>query len=366
MGKTVTGNRIPLYQQVAKKLKQEVRCGRYEPGKPLPTVRRLSEEYAVSLRVIQQAIGHLKQEGAVVTHQGKGMLVADADSCKKASFLFGLVQPFSPEVAFCQQVVLYAEEAFDNRDNLMIVRSSKGQEVAERDVVKHLIHNGVQGVLLWPMENTPNGEFFQKISERTPVVLIDRKLPKSSLPSVTLDMLQAGKDVCEHFLGRLKKKRLLVLMDNLQISPDFEFIQGMQEKALEMSRMVDLTVTQLPITDFISELNRADYSSVETYRRVVAKLVIDGKFDAVFCPQEEFLESVVIETGMGQEIQELTLGAMTGPVLTRGRKYNEFGVVRWMWDFPEMISQAANILQHWVISGKRPAESVQIRIPLME
>ena len=362
MTKAITGNKIPLYRQVVQSLKQGIRRGKFQAGKPLPTVRRLSEEYGVSLRVIQQAICYLKENGTIVTHHGRGMLVASSEPCRKTSFLFGLIQPFSSEMAFEQQVITYAEEAFNNRDNLMVVRSSKGQGAYERKLAEHLLNNGIQGILLWPVENSPNAEYFQKLSERIPVVVVDRKLNDSDLPLVSLDMYQAGMDICEYFLKKINKKRLLVLVDNLQISTGQRFINGMQEQACKMSKMTNLTVTQLPISDFIQELNRADYSSVETYREVIAQLVIDDKYDAIFCPQEEFLESVIIETGMGDEIPDLTLGSMTGPILTRGRAYNEFGVVRWVWDFPQMISQAADLLQQWVLEGKKPIRDTRIKI----
>lgn len=363
MAKAVIGNNVPLYKQIATKIKQDIRSGRYLSGENMPALRKLGGDYGVSLKVVQQAVALLRQDGAVVTHQGRGITVADAESCKKTSFLFGLIQPFSPAVAFGQQVVLYAEEAFDNRDNLMVIRSSKGIAAAERDIVEHLVHNGVQGILLWPVDHNPNAEYLERISKETPIVLIDRKLPNAtSIPSVTLDMFGAGQDICRHFFQTLGRKRLLVLMDNLQISPDFDLIEGIQRKAMDLSRMADVTVTQLPISKFIRELNLSDYSSVETFRCTVAKLLINDQFDAVFCPQEEFLESVMIETGMVDQIKGIALGSMTGPVQTRGRKYNETGVFRWVWDFPKMISTAADLLQEWRLSGKRVAGNMQIHV----
>lgn len=365
MTQAITGNKIPLYRQVVQSLKQGIRRGKFQTGKPLPTVRKLSEEYGVSIRVIQQAICSLREDGTIVTHHGRGMLVANSDSCRKTSLLFGLIQPFHSGSAFGQQVVLYAEEAFSNRENLMVIRSSKGQVAHERKLAEHLLHNGIQGILLWPVENSPNAEYFQQLSEKIPVVVVDRKLNGSHLPFVSLDMYQAGMDICEYFFNTIKKKRLLVILDNLQISPEQKFIHGMQEQARNISQMTNLTVTQFPISSFIRELNHADYSSVETYRAAVRQLIADGKYDGIFCPQEEFLESVIIETGMANEIPNLTLGSMTGPILTRSRAYNEFGVVRWVWDFPEMISQAADLLQRWVLEGKTPIRDTRINIRIL-
>src|SRR5690554_6881858 len=103
MAKAVIGNNVPLYKQIATKIKQDIRSGRYLSGENMPALRKLGGDYGVSLKVVQQAVALLRQDGAVVTHQGRGITVADAESCKKTSFLFGLIQPFSPAVAFGQQ-----------------------------------------------------------------------------------------------------------------------------------------------------------------------------------------------------------------------------------------------------------------------
>jgi hypothetical protein len=74
------------------------------------------------------------------------------------------------------------------------------------------------------------------------------------------------------------------------------------------------------------------------------------------------LESVIIEPDLDKQFPGLKLASMTGPELTRSRKYNEFGVIRWLCDFPHMFSSAADLLQQWVLTRKRPTENISIPI----
>jgi hypothetical protein len=155
---------------------------------------------------------------------------------------------------------------------------------------------------------------------------------------------------------------MLVVMDNLVISSNQILIQGLSEQASMMGRMTDMTIIQLPITDFIKHLNVGDYSLVETYKELIERQLKEGEYDCVFCPQEEFLESVIIEPDLDKQFPGLKLASMTGPELTRSRKYNEFGVIRWLCDFPHMFSSAADLLQQWVLTRKRPTENISIPI----
>ncbi|NLE28989.1 MAG: GntR family transcriptional regulator [Phycisphaerae bacterium] len=357
-----TGNKIPLYQQIKQNLKQRVKMGVYNEGSSLPSLRVLSKEFGVSPGLVQQAIYGLESEGLLAVQHGKGVRVLEKKSSESVAISFGFIQPYVEYMTFEGQIIHYAEKVFDRRNNFMIPKSSEGMASREREIVEHFVQNGVKGIILWPIDNDPNGEFFQNMSHRIPVVLVDRMVDGADLPSVVLDTHEAGCDVARHILGKLNCRRLLVLMDNLVISTNRDLIQGLSEQASEMGRMMDLTVMHLPITDFIQRLNVGDYSQVNMYIELVERQIREGGYDCIFCPQEEFLESVIIEPDMDKKFPELKLASMTGPMLTRSRKYNEFGVIRWVWDFPQMISSAADILQQWVLRRKRPTENVSIQI----
>jgi DNA-binding GntR family transcriptional regulator len=65
----------PPFQQVANALRAAIRTRRFEPGEKLPSLNELSKSYGVSLMTVQKAIGVIRDEGLIISRQGKGSFV---------------------------------------------------------------------------------------------------------------------------------------------------------------------------------------------------------------------------------------------------------------------------------------------------
>jgi GntR family transcriptional regulator len=66
----------PLYMQVARKLIQDVRDGRYQVDQALPSERVLSEQLDISRVTARKAIDQLVEQGLVVRRRGSGNYIA--------------------------------------------------------------------------------------------------------------------------------------------------------------------------------------------------------------------------------------------------------------------------------------------------
>ena len=66
----------PLYMQVARKLIDDVRAGRYQVDQALPSERLLSEQLDVSRVTARKAIDQLVGQGLVVRRRGSGNYIA--------------------------------------------------------------------------------------------------------------------------------------------------------------------------------------------------------------------------------------------------------------------------------------------------
>jgi GntR family transcriptional regulator len=66
----------PLYLQLARKLTQDVRDGRYRAEQALPSERMLSEQLDVSRVTARKAIDQLVEQGLVVRKRGSGNYIA--------------------------------------------------------------------------------------------------------------------------------------------------------------------------------------------------------------------------------------------------------------------------------------------------
>lgn len=65
----------PPFQQVANALRAAIRTLRFRPGDQLPSLKELSTTYDVSLMTVQKALAVLRDEGLVISRQGKGTYV---------------------------------------------------------------------------------------------------------------------------------------------------------------------------------------------------------------------------------------------------------------------------------------------------
>jgi GntR family transcriptional regulator len=74
-GSEVSDN-SPLYMQIARKLIDDVRTGRYQVDQALPSERTLSEQLNVSRVTARKAIDQLVEQGLVVRRRGSGNYIA--------------------------------------------------------------------------------------------------------------------------------------------------------------------------------------------------------------------------------------------------------------------------------------------------
>ncbi|WP_312871649.1 winged helix-turn-helix domain-containing protein [Amycolatopsis acididurans] len=67
-----------LYEMMANHLAARIEAGELTPNTPLPSERRLADEYGVSLGTARHATRLLRYRGLVITIRSKGTYVADS------------------------------------------------------------------------------------------------------------------------------------------------------------------------------------------------------------------------------------------------------------------------------------------------
>ncbi len=361
----VQGNKISLSVQVAQTLKQRVRTGLYPSGNPLPSLRILSREFKVSQGVVQQAVRKLEENGIVKAHHGKGIMVEGNQPCEKTAIIFGVIHPYLNSMGFTRHILGYVDDAFAERSNFAIVRSSKDHPDLEREIAQHLVDNGARGLILWPASDDHNGEFFMSLARHIPVVLVDRLLPGAKLPTVVLDYLALGEEICEVLLNKMKHRRLLVLMDNLRISPYEEINQGIEITARRLERVPDVTVVNMALSRLSPKYGESDFSEVPEYARQVRQLLAEGKYDAMFCTQAEFADYVCAQSGLMDEFPGVRMATIQGGgPRDRSVKYTQLNCLEWIADSGRLISQAVDLVQRWVLLRQTPTEVVRLKMKM--
>lgn len=71
---------IPIYQQIAEQLKEDILTGKLKEGEYLPSIRGLAKDLKISVITTMKAYELLADEGLVTAMQGKGFYVNAQDS----------------------------------------------------------------------------------------------------------------------------------------------------------------------------------------------------------------------------------------------------------------------------------------------
>lgn len=71
---------VPIYQQIADQLKEDILSGKRKEGECLPSIRGLAKNLKISVITTMKAYELLAEEGLVTAMQGKGFYVNAQDS----------------------------------------------------------------------------------------------------------------------------------------------------------------------------------------------------------------------------------------------------------------------------------------------
>ena len=156
---------------------------------------------------------------------------------------------------------------------------------------------------------------------------------------------------------------MLCLIDNLNISPYQMLMQGLRDEAKDMGRSEDMTIVQMGLSEFVADLSIHNFSRVNGFKEKIEKLIGEGGYDTVFCMQEQFFNSVIMQTGLYDKLDNFQWALFSGPHTNPLPDHpNGSSTLKWVIDFPEMISKTADLLQRSVLAGNIANKVVGIEI----
>jgi DNA-binding LacI/PurR family transcriptional regulator len=354
-----TGSKTPKYLQVAQALKKRLSRGEYAEDMQLPTVRTLGTQLGASRNAVHRALQLLNREGVIETQRGVGIRVATAAQ-RKTPLTFGFIYPFSPDEPFSGRIHIVAEKAINSQNNHYIIKSSNGDAAAERAVAEQCLGGGCEGLILWPCPGEENKEFFQEISSRVPLVFVDRVYEGSCQPSVVLDWKGMGRDIVFH-LGQKGFSRVLILEEQLEISSYRELYGSIRETVRKMGLKDRFSIAPMTMYEFNTLYARNPNLAVESYAAKLGLLLEKDRYDAVFTPQDEFLDYIIINTDLAARYPGLTLFGATDTAPTRRSPgFYRRGVYEWVTNMEAMIRKATEILHNKVYLRSRVQQPIRI------
>ena len=209
-----TALQIPRYQQVLESIKNDILCGRYQPGQKLPSEAVLVKRFETSRITVGRALRELRQAGLIKSHAGSGSYV-EAPGSRDEGLLFGLLIPNFGDTEIFGPICQGMSEAPQARKNALLwgnIPADPGsKEEGAWRLCQQYISKKVAGVFFAPLERTARSDETNRrvLSELEragiAVVLLDRCVmpyPKRSAHDmVAIDHRRAGYIITEHLLN---------------------------------------------------------------------------------------------------------------------------------------------------------------------
>ncbi|MEP7274754.1 MAG: GntR family transcriptional regulator [Betaproteobacteria bacterium] len=87
----------PLYKEVKRQMMAGLTRGDWKPGEAVPSERRLSEQFGISIGTVRKAIDELCAENILIRQQGRGTYVASHNRDRMLFYFFHVVPEAGPK-----------------------------------------------------------------------------------------------------------------------------------------------------------------------------------------------------------------------------------------------------------------------------
>lgn len=159
------------YAQIYNHLYEAISSGKFSPGDMLPTEKDMVKQYGVSRITVQRALQMLVDLGYIERIAGKGTFVKAVSSAMVQKNIAVIVPINNPEMTL---VVTGVQQALEQTNFTAKIYFSNEKKTSESDLIKSIIDEGVEGIILYPKSRTENASLYREISKKMPLVFIDK------------------------------------------------------------------------------------------------------------------------------------------------------------------------------------------------
>jgi DNA-binding LacI/PurR family transcriptional regulator len=194
------GNHPRLYRQLAQRLRDDVRAGRY--ANRLPPEPDLARRLEVSRGTLRQALSLLVAEGLLFTVPGRGTFVRSSATTTPASpaGAVGLVLP-SIVRSRAQLLVSGVEEALRQAGYAFLLATSGFDARLETEQIERIVSQGARGLIVYVVDGPFDLPVLRRlVADGLPVVLVDRFVPDLDVDAVSVDNLGGAYAAVQHLI----------------------------------------------------------------------------------------------------------------------------------------------------------------------
>nr|WP_317890236.1 GntR family transcriptional regulator [Paenibacillus sabuli] len=197
----------PKYRRIKQAVQAWLAEARYRAHDKLPSENEIAREFAMSRQTVRQALGELEQEGLLYREQGKGTFVAASAPAPRRvgqALTIGLITTYISDYIF-PVIVRGVESELRAREAGLLLASTDNEKAKERDSLRALLREPVDGLILEPTrsaEGNPNFSAFLALeAQRIPLVMLNERYSDIDAPCLKVDDELGGYRAAEHVMA---------------------------------------------------------------------------------------------------------------------------------------------------------------------
>lgn len=192
--------RLPIYAELASRLREKIKAGSYKPGDWIGSEYKLAMSESISRMTVRRASKILVQEGLIERRPGKGLFVCDGrrSATRRILVLAGNLQ-WEPALQAARGV----QQCSHDLGVEVFLYDAHGQLEQDLEMLRALPGRGYDGAVIISLHGMAFTKAIYELCRlRFPFVLVDQSLQDIDAPSVTADNYAGGYMVGEHLVGR--------------------------------------------------------------------------------------------------------------------------------------------------------------------
>ncbi len=234
----------PKYMFIKDHLTQRFEKESFIPGQKLPTEQDLVTYYDSSRTTIRQSLALLEEEGVIKRIHGSGSYYngETEEVCveeKVTPKLIGLLNFFQLDYIY-PEIIRGIENTISEEGYSLVVASSDPDDVKQTEVIKRLLDQGIDGLILEPNRNLQimkDHPVLKMVEESgIPVVTTHWGISNKRVSTVSNDDVQAGYEAGRYLIERGHKAIGILYKEDIQAGHDryIGFVRALEEAKIEV------------------------------------------------------------------------------------------------------------------------------------
>lgn len=265
---------VPIYEELAERLRRSIRKGDYSPGQLLGSEYELARQESISRMTVRRASELLVGEGLLERRPGKGLYVRAVHvNSRMVQMISGNMQ-WEPSV----QISRGANNVAKQQGIQVQLYDAHGDPLSDLDTVRSLPQGLSRGAIIMSLHSTAFNEAVYSLKlANFPFVLVDQSLREIDVSSVTADNYAGGHMAAQALLEL--GHRHIAFIGDLVANTVCDRLTGMRDAIADAGLPFDRSL----VIDLQAESDRLGEWSLQVDNAVRQLMSHEARPTAFFC-----------------------------------------------------------------------------------